>query len=275
MNIMEIGSLANHREREKGVLVYPVYSRRSGGLSIGLNLFPEQKECSFNCPYCEVYPFKSSQKFSLSLMETALREAISNLKNQGMEIKDIGFSGNGEPTLSPFFPAALESAFTIRNKEIPKASLVLITNGTGLLNEKTFDLLRTAAEKGLDIWLKLDAATESWYKIINRSSIPYEQLMKKIRSFIKCAPVTLQTIICSINDCPPPTEEEYAREALILELASSSKNIKLIQIYGKARPSPEDPLAGTLPDIALEARADSIRAALAAAGKEIPVKVFF
>ena len=33
--------------------VYPVISRRSGGLSIGINLNPD-KVCNFDCVYCEV-----------------------------------------------------------------------------------------------------------------------------------------------------------------------------------------------------------------------------
>ena len=63
-----IGSIENHRAREKGTLVYPVYSRRSQGLSMGINLFPDHKQCSFNCPYCEVFPFKTDSMFSLEGM---------------------------------------------------------------------------------------------------------------------------------------------------------------------------------------------------------------
>lgn len=33
--------------------VYPVISRRSGGLSVGINLNPD-KVCNFDCVYCEV-----------------------------------------------------------------------------------------------------------------------------------------------------------------------------------------------------------------------------
>jgi histidinol dehydrogenase len=54
----------NHRSREAGCLVYPVYSRRSRGLSLGINLFPDRKVCSFDCPYCEVFPFETGFRFS-------------------------------------------------------------------------------------------------------------------------------------------------------------------------------------------------------------------
>ena len=35
------------------IFVYPVISRRSQGLSIGVNLNPD-KRCNFDCVYCEV-----------------------------------------------------------------------------------------------------------------------------------------------------------------------------------------------------------------------------
>jgi len=265
---------ADNSQREKGALVYPVYSRRSGGLSIGINLFPGGKLCSFDCPYCEVFPFTSAQTFSLSLMEEALSQTIAEMSGRGISIKDICFSGNGEPTLSEEFPAALEAAFRIRDMEAPDAELVLITNGSGLLDEGLFDLLHRAADRGLRIWLKLDAGTHSWYKTIDRSAIPFERLTEKIRLFVKCAPVTLQTMICSINGSPPPDDEARAWEAFVAEISTSAKNLREVQIYGKARSAPEDPLAAALSETFLQARADSLKAVLAAAGKMIPVRVY-
>jgi len=271
-----IGAAANHREREKGVLVYPVYSRRSGGLSVGINLFPDRKHCSFDCPYCEVFPFSSTQTFSLSFMEEALAEALAAAKKRGITVKDICFSGNGEPTLSPDFSAALGAAFRARDRDVPEADVVLITNGSGLLNEDIFDLLSRSAKPsgGLRIWLKLDAGTPAWYTKMDRCAIPFERLTDKIRAFVKCAPLTLQTMICAVNDMPPPPEEGQAWEALVAELALTAALLREVQIYGKARPAPEDPLAAALPTAFLEARAASLGAVLAAAGKDIPVRVY-
>jgi len=280
---MSIGPVQNHREREKGVLVYPVYSRRSGGLSVGINLFPDRKLCSFDCPYCEVFPFGTGYGFSLSQMEADLSEVLAEARAKKTIVRDICFSGNGEPTLSPHFSAALEAAFRIRDGEVPDAELVVITNGSGLLDEGIFDLLRRTAlgENGLRIWLKLDAGTPRWYEAMNRSlsSVPFGLLIGKIRAFVKCAPVILQTMICAINGEVPPAEEERAWEVLVTELASSAAELRGVQIYGKARPAPEDPLAAALPEAFLEARAASLRAALAAAeimpgGKEIAVTVY-
>ena len=273
---MNAGSVRDHRKREKGVIIYPVYSRRSRGLSVGVNLFPDRKVCSFDCPYCEVFPFKTEHNFSLSLMETELTEALAEAKDQDIPVRDICFSGNGEPTMSPNFPAALEAAFRIRDSKVPDAELVLITNGSGLLNEAIYDLLgRTAqGKRGLHIWLKLDAGTPQWYEAMDRSSILFEHLTEKIRAFVRTAPLTLQTMICAIDGTVPPPDEARAWETLVTELASTAAWLRGVQIYGKARPAPEDPLAAALPAAFLEARAASLRIALASIGKDIPVGVY-
>ncbi|MDR1412226.1 MAG: radical SAM protein [Spirochaetaceae bacterium] len=272
------GPVENHREREKGALVYPVYSRRSGGLSIGINLFPDRKSCSFDCPYCEVFPFSRDITFSTTLMEEALEDALAGARAEKIPVRDISFSGNGEPSLSPHFAGALETAARVRGRRAPEAALVLITNGTGLLDKKLYDLLRDRASgaAALRIWLKLDAGTPDWYARINRSAVDYDRLTGRIRLFVTEAPADIQTMICAVDGRPPPPEEAAAWEKLAVELAVSSRGrIRSFQLYGKARPAPEDPLAEALPAAYPETRAESLRRALKAAGANaIPVEVF-
>jgi len=277
---MNINSITNHREREKGVIIYPVYSRRSVGLSIGINLFPDKKTCQFDCPYCEVFPFSSDAKFSLEQMEEDLRFAIVSAKEQNIPIKDICFSGNGEPTLSPFFGSAFKLAEKIRASEAASAKLVVITNGAGLLQPQTFTLLREncaadAVSSYVDIWLKLDAGTEEWYKKINRCALQYEKLIEKIKEFTSCAAVTIQTMLCAINGEAPSEIETNAWEALVCELAEKKcANIHKVQMYGKARSAPEDPLASSLPEEYLEKRAVSLRKMFAKKGITTPVEIY-
>ncbi|MCL2805075.1 MAG: radical SAM protein [Treponema sp.] len=269
---LNITPVTNHREREKGFIVYPVYSRRSKGLSIGINLYPDKKNCLFNCPYCEVFPFSGNAEFSLEQMENDLREAITGAQKQNIDIKDICFSGNGEPTLSPAFPQALELAVKIHKETAPSCELVVITNGTGLLQPFVFSLLKETAQscKMLNIWLKLDAGTPDWYQKMNRSSVPREKLIEKIKEFTACTPVTIQTMLCMINGEPPPQTEAQAWEALVCEL----KNIRKVQIYGKARPAPEDPAASELPANYLEERAASLRSKFAENGISTTVEIY-
>lgn len=276
---LSIAPAENHREREKGVIVYPVYSRRAGGLSVGINLFPDKKFCPFDCPYCEVFPFSANAAFSLSETEEELRRAITAAARQNTPVKDICFSGNGEPSLSPDFPEALKLADGIRSSLAPSSRLVLITNGAGLFRPRIFSLLQTAAkDPAFDIWLKLDAGSGGWYQKINRSAFPFEELTAKIKEFVSLARVTIQTMLCAVDGGGPAPDEEQAWEKLALELAACGKDgaggVRKVQIYGKARPAPEDPKASPLPVEYLEKRADSLRRALSRNGLLIPVEVY-
>jgi len=277
---LNITPVTNHREREKGVIIYPVYSRRSEGLSIGINLFTGKKSCAFDCPYCEVFPFSGNAEFSLEQMEDDLR-AAADAHKQNIPIKDFCFSGNGEPTLSPAFGGALKLAENIRLEFAPSSKLVIITNGTGLSQPEVFSLLKEAAQNiNIDIWLKLDAGTSGWYQKMNRCALPFDNLTEKIKEFTSCSTVTLQTMLCAINGEPPPREEALSWEELVLALAANTScgkagGIRKVQLYGKARAAPEDPLASRLPDEYLEKRAESLRNVFAKNGLSIPAEVYF
>jgi len=273
---MDITPVENHRGREKGVLVYPVYSRRSKGLSVGINLYPQKKSCTFDCPYCEVFPFANNVIFTLEEMEEDLRSALSSAQEQGIPVKDICFSGNGEPTLSPSFPGALDLARKIQKEMSPSARVVIITNGTGLLQPHVFSVLKEAAAcPSVSIWLKTDAGTPDWYKKMNRSSIHYNDLVRGIKDFAACSPVTIQTMLCAVNGESPPAEEAGAWESLLCQLAANKAGgVRKVQIYGKARSSPEDPLAEALPADFLEKRAETLRRIFAEKGTTVPVEVY-
>ena len=286
---MKIDAVKDHRSREGGAIIYPVYSRRSKGLSIGVNLFPDRKQCLFDCPYCEIFPFETDIVFSLEIMKTALASAINEAKRNAIPIKDICFSGNGEPTMSPNFPEAVSEAALIRSELAPEAKIVVISNGTGLLHTPIFEFLIHSCTSGMELhlWLKIDAAAETWYKSINRSNIPLEQLISKIHDFAaSSAPFTVQTMLCKISGLLPPPEEVSAWVQLITELAVMSSiagrssdagldpQIRAVHIYGKARSAREDPLAQAVSLAILEERAELLRLSFKKAGINLPVEVF-
>ena len=272
--VLKISPIESHREREEGFLVYPVYSRRSGGLSIGINLFPGKKKCPFNCSYCAVFPFFNDVVFSVKKMEVDLRAAITSAHEQKIPVKDICFSGSGEPTLSPAFIDAFKIANSVREELAPEADQVIITNGAGLLQPDIFSFLKeAAASPKTDIWLKLDAGTSGWYQKINRPALPFDELTAKIKEFTAHSPVTIQTMLCAVNEEIPPEDEAQAWEALVCEIAQAG-NVRKVQLYGKIRPAPEDPLASQLPAFFLEQRAGSLRAAFSLTGISAAVEVY-
>src|ERR1700681_1105897 len=104
-----------HHERtfEHFRFVYPVLSRRSGGISIGVNLNPD-KVCNFDCIYCQVdRPRQSETTFVEMPALLAELDAMLGLAASGKffatekfatvperlrRLNDIAFSGDGEPT---------------------------------------------------------------------------------------------------------------------------------------------------------------------------------
>ncbi len=59
---MTIDRLHTQHERQfaDNRFVYPVLSRRSGGISVGINLNPD-KVCNFDCVYCQVNRVSQSE----------------------------------------------------------------------------------------------------------------------------------------------------------------------------------------------------------------------
>jgi histidinol dehydrogenase len=272
----DTGTIDNHRGREEGLIVYPVYSRRSGGLSIGVNLYPDRKCCNFDCKYCEVFPFESGVRFSQRVMESGLRKAVAQAAFRKVPVKDICFSGNGEPTLSPDFTPALLAAAAVRDEAAPEADLVVISNGTGLLREDCFSFLEGAVRPPVSarLWLKLDSGGADWYEKIDGCGIGFERLAAAIKEFSRHNGCVIQTMHCSVNGEAPSVEELCAWACLTAEIAKPGK-VRLVQVYGKARPSPHDPVCAALPSDSLEERADALRIAFEAAGVTgTPVEVY-
>ena len=106
----------NHdRDLEGYKYVYPVISRRAGGLSVGINL-NTNNACNWRCIYCQVPnlvrgapPPVSLPDLNFELRSFLQKVLVGNYLREevpeGMRrLNDIAFSGNGEPTSSPNFP---------------------------------------------------------------------------------------------------------------------------------------------------------------------------
>ena len=136
----------HRRDGADRTMVYPVMSRRAGGLSIGVNLNLGQ-ECNWACVYCEVEGLVRGAPGPVDLarleqeLDAVLTEASSGRWSNGTtgeglpaEIKDISIAGDGEPTLSPQFDGAVEVCARLRQQHGLEGSarLVVITNGSRL-----------------------------------------------------------------------------------------------------------------------------------------------
>lgn len=266
-------------------ILYPVLSRRSGGLSLGIDLFPDRKVCSFDCPYCEVFPFEGPRPFALDALDRELEQFASERDSgfRGEPIRDLCLAGSGEPTLSPFFIPALKLLARARRRHpecYGQAELVLITNATGFLRPTIVDFLHPfVRDEGLRIWSKLDAGGESLYRRMARIGPAFTDLVAGILAFARKSPIVIQTMICALRDrledpaLPPPDEETLAYAGLLLGLLRKGAGIREIQLYTQARPA-HTGLTLPVSDTELLRRAAMVEAALSEGNIVPPIKVY-
>src|SRR5512146_2914054 len=115
----------HERRWADNLYVYAVVSRRSRGVSVGINLNPG-KECNFDCLYCQVDRTIAPRVRRVDLERlSAELDAVLNAAADGSlyeaapfnalaaanrSVRDLAFSGDGEPTTYPRFGEAVEIA---------------------------------------------------------------------------------------------------------------------------------------------------------------------
>jgi len=255
--------------------VYPVVSRRAGGVSLGVNLNPNNA-CNWRCVYCQVpdLVYGKGPPLDMKLLEAELREMLRAILHgdflarsapeDARRLVDIAFSGNGEPTTSPDFPAAVDVvADALREHGLSGSiKVVLITNGSMLGKPTVVAAVERMAELGGEVWFKLDSATRAGSARINAChASPDEHLAKLITAANSC-PTWIQTCFFAWNGAPPSDDEQSAYFECLAGLLQKQVPIAGVHLYTLARPSlqPEAPELSPLDPDWLELRAERIRA---------------
>ncbi len=232
---------------QKHSLVYAVFSRRTGGLSLGIDPFPDRKYCSFDCPYCEVHPFNHSARFSSALLERELNGYLEAYDfGHGIPIGDICLAGHGEPTLSPELEPALGIMAAARARFWPagataadKPKLVIITNATGFADEAVSGVLASyVAAEGLEPWVKLDAGNQGLFERMSGTVLRLDSVAADILRFAKHSPIVVQTMLCAVDGVEPSDSDLDDYAYLVGGLMQSGARISRIDIYSQSRSSP-------------------------------------
>ena len=254
--------------------VYPVLSRRSGGISIGVNL-NRDKACNFNCVYCQVNRNEPGTKEPIDLIrlanelsamvelvlsgriyeDTRFRHTPDNLRR----LNDIAISGDGEPTAHAAFAEVMSlCAEVCRAPAMKDVTLVLITNASLLHQDHVRRALETLDAVDGEIWAKLDAGTEAYYRQVARSRVPWQQVLSNLTEAAKTRPIVIQSLLMRMMDQPPPTEEQQAYCDRLSEIVDAGGRIKLVQIHTVAR-APAESWVTPLGNEELDAIADLVR----------------
>jgi wyosine [tRNA(Phe)-imidazoG37] synthetase (radical SAM superfamily) len=253
--------------------VYVVISPRARGLSIGVNISPD-KQCNFDCVYCEVDRRASSADGHLDLdvlsaeLETTLafvrggklREhpAYSLLPPELQRLRHVAISGDGEPTLSPQFREAVEAVVHVRAKcGGAFFKIVLITNSSNLDSPLVHEGLRLLTAQD-EIWAKLDAGTRSHVQRVNKTEAPLDRILSNILLMARRRPVIIQSLFPAVNGIGPSDEEINQYVQRLKELKDAGAQIPLVQIYSATRPM-ANPGCGHLPLKILSQIAQAVR----------------
>ncbi len=265
--------------------VYAVVSRRARGLSIGLNLNPD-KVCNFDCPYCQVdrtVPGGPSD-IDLDVLEAELDRLLGWVADGSLwqhppfdtvapalrRVADIAFAGDGEPTTPAAFPGAVERVRAVRARHgldgapgpdgvaRPYVPIRLLTNATMLHRDRV-----RAALPGVDeVWGKLDAGTEAYFRKVDGTTCPFGRVLRNLAETAAALPadrpLVIQSMFCAFDGAGPDDAEIDAWLGRLDAIAAAGP-IGQVQIYTVAR-KPSDTTVGPVPTARLEAIAERVRA---------------
>ncbi len=247
------------RSFETSRFVYPVLSRRSGGVSIGVNLNPD-KVCNFDCIYCQVdRTTRSETRFVetdqlLEELRWSLRLAASGElfdHRQFYEVppplrrlNDIAFSGDGEPTTYRNFDQLMHLAAGVKQElSLNGVKMVLITNASMFHRPVVQRGLEVLDQNNGEVWAKLEAGTAEYFKLIDRTRIPFQRIVDNITSAAQARPLVIQSLFMRVAGEPPAQAELNAFCDRLNEITSAGGKLRLVQVYTVARKPTESYVA--------------------------------
>lgn len=255
--------------------VYPVVSRRAGGVSVGINL-NVNNACNWRCVYCQVPQLTRGAPPAVELprlrseLAGFLREVLegdflaTRVPDGARSLHDIALSGNGEPTSAREFEQIVDLIGDVRREcGVPETvKTVLITNGSLLRREGVRRGVSKLAGLSGEVWFKLDRATEAGMRQINSTRTSMSRVRANLATAASLCPTWVQTCLFSIDGDPPSDAEQKAYLAFIDESLTAGLALKGVLLYGLARTSfqPEASRLSPLPAGWLESFAQRIRA---------------
>lgn len=253
MSLQNYLTVADHNRDISGMTyIYPVVSRRAGGVSIGINL-NINNACNWRCIYCQVPNLVrgTPPPIELEVLEQELRGFLANVlhgdfmeKNVAAgdrQLKDIAFSGNGETTSAKEFPQVLLLVekvlrdFNLLDSHFHSPIKIrLITNGSLLDKPAVLESVRHLASCNGEVWFKLDAGTKEGIARINDVNLNPQSHIQRLKNCAEICPTFIQTCMFSFDGEPPHENEILSYLALINHV---KQVIQGVHLYGLARQS--------------------------------------
>ncbi|WP_347987514.1 radical SAM protein [Methylomonas sp. AM2-LC] len=231
--------------------IYPVMSRRAGGLSIGINFNPNNA-CNWRCLYCQVPNLVAGNapEMDFKRLEHELRHFLDYVQHgtffqdfkvidSQQIIKDIAISGNGEPTSLKNFSQAIQLIGDIASGYgiFPNSKFVVISNGSLLHQSNVQNGLKTLASFQGELWFKLDSATVAGRKLINNTGQSQQKLLQNLQIASSLCHTKLQTCMLHYRQQLWTDNEKQVYLQLLVSLQQQQISIQKIMLYSIARQS--------------------------------------
>ena len=275
----------HQRSFEHNRFVYPVVSRRSRGVSIGINLNPD-KVCNFDCIYCQVDRVQASETRFVELdavlaeLDEMLRlvttgelfvtEKFAATPIALRRLNDIAFSGDGEPTTYRNFDEIVARVAEVKRRHaLSDVKLVLITNASMFHRPAVERGLATLDANNGEIWAKLEAGTEDYYKLVERTAVPFRRVLDNITAAARVRPIVIQSLFMRIAGEPPSPHELAAFCERLNEIVAAGGQIRLVQVYTVAR-RPAEATVAPLSNAEVDAIVELVRGRT-----QLPAEAFY
>ncbi len=266
----------DHSRDNAGLIyVYPVISRRAGGVSVGINL-NVNNACNWRCIYCQVPELTRGAPPPVDL--AVLRSELAGFLDEVLRgdflatrvpegarrLNDIALSGNGEPTSANEFEQIIDLIGHVRREAgVPeRVKTVLITNGSLMQRNGVQSGAKKLAGLNGEIWFKLDRATDAGMRKVNSTRIGMARVRVNLAVSARACPTWIQTCLFAIDGAGPDEAEQEAYVEFLRTCIAESIPLQGVLLYGLARQSfqPEAPRLASLSPEQLETFARRIRA---------------
>lgn len=265
---MDTLRINDHRRDFAGMTyVYPVLSRRAGGVSVGINLNPNNA-CNWHCVYCQVPDLVrgSAPPIDRQVLEAELSGFLKALTEgdylaehvpEGLRcVRDLAFSGNGEPTTATDFDQTVAQVVALRDAAGLDVPVRLITNGSMMHRPAVRRGIETLGAAKGEVWFKVDAGTREAMARINGVDRDPTKVSEALGECARRCPTWVQTCLFAW-DGQPPDEAAMAAYLSCLE-AAGPEALSGVLLYGVARPSMQ-PEAARITPLAPEVLEDYAR----------------
>ena len=146
--------------------------------------------------------------------------------------------------------------------------MVLITNASMFHRPGVKRGLEILDAANGEIWAKLDAGTEDYYRVVARTVIPFRRILDNLLAGARVRPIVIQSLFMRNHGDPPSAAEQDSYCDRLNEITAGGGRIKLVQIHTIARP-PAESYVTALSNEEIDALAELVRQRT-----ELPVAVF-